>query len=95
MVALTTGALLAVVTVMSSPYVKWLSSSGAPGTMSRHGRLAAPGDYGGGLHAIVLVGRYASGFTALDPYFPAHDPMLVDDDAFASFFAGHAYVADP
>jgi hypothetical protein len=35
------------------------------------------------------------GFAALDPYFPAHAPLQIDDDAFASFFGGHAYVADP
>lgn len=93
-VELATGALLVVVTVMGSPYVRWQELA-YPALRSKHGRMAPPGDYGGVLHAIAIVGRSADGFFALDPYFPAHPPLAIDDDAFASFFAGHAYAADP
>ena len=93
-VALGTGALLAVVSVLGSPYVRWQETA-YPNLQSRFGRLARPGPHGGALHAIVLVGRVAGEFHALDPHFPAHSPIRIDDDAFASFFGGHAYVADP
>jgi len=93
-VALRTDAVLAIVTVLASPYVAWQRRVGWALT-SAHGVLAAPGPYGGGLHAIALVERTPDGFRALDPYFPAHHAFEIDDDAFVSFFAGHAYVVEP
>lgn len=93
-VELGTGALVAIVTVLGCPYVLWQETR-YPSLVTRHPRLAHPGKSGGDLHAIALVGRTPDGFLALDPYFAAHAPLLVDDDAFVSFFAGHAYVADP
>jgi len=92
--ALRSDALLAVVTVMSSPYVAWQQRVGWP-LASIHGPLAQPDTFDGGLHAIVLVGRKADRFSALDSYFPAHDAFDIDDDAVATFFAGHAYIAEP
>lgn len=92
-VELATGALAAIVTVLSCPYVLWQQMN-YPSLHTRHGRLASPARWGGPLHAIALVARSSDGFLALDPYFVAHDALAVDDDAFASFFGGHAAVAD-
>jgi hypothetical protein len=94
LVELTTGALVAVVTVLACPYVLWQNAR-YPALVSKHGPLAVAGTFGGHLHAIALIERTVDGFAALDPYFPAHAPLQIDDDAFASFFGGHAYVADP
>ena len=83
---------VAIVTVSGPAWTSWVAASNLR-FRSRHGRLCAPGTFGGPLHALVLLGRKPGLFLVLDPWFPANaQPIEVDDDSFERVWAGEAIV---
>jgi len=86
--ALRIGSLVAV-TVMAHDYAWWIEQT-HPDLHSSFGALT------GFLHIVVLMERVRDGYLLLDPYY-ARDgqPITASDDAFARWFAGHAFVAAP
>ena len=54
------------------------------------------GDMRHGLHMVVLASRVDGGLGLFDPYYPGDaQPLVVDDDDFVGWFAGHAFIARP
>lgn len=81
------------ITVHGPPYVKWQESA-YPDLVSGHGRMCAPADFGGPLHAVLLVGCDEDGFFLLDPYFASHgQPLYMTQRALLRCFSGHAVAA--
>jgi hypothetical protein len=84
-----------VVTILvhGPPYIRWQEIT-YPDLRSRHGKLCAPGEFGGPLHAVLLVDSDQDGFFLLDPYFPsAAQPLYLPEDALELCFAGQAAAA--
>lgn len=80
------------VSVSGHPYARWLATT--PALVSPFGPLCQQGDYGGPLHAILLIGWRNGGYEFLDPYFLAtNQPLWMASDDFVSCFAGEVVLA--
>lgn len=84
------GAHVLIIKVSGPRYVRCCGDrpGGAP---SRFGALADPGDFGGPMHALLLVGVDDEAVRYLDPYFPRDgQPLTMSRDHLVTMYAGVA-----
>lgn len=81
--------------LLGSPYVAWFAAR-HPEALSRHGRLCAPGSYGGSPHVVVITGRLDDGYRYYDPWYPVGgQPYEMGEDDFQRCFGGRIAIAEP